>query len=276
MMSWSMEVKFGISSWSYPWAVGVRKGPRPEKRMSALDLVEQTYALGVRLLHITDNLPLENLPWETMIRLKRTSNQLGVRIEVGTRGADVDHLYKFLEIAQFLGSPIVSLIPVKTGKKVLLSEIEENLRSVLSEFEKAGVMITLVNQEAYKSLEYRKLMERINHPSLRMCLDLANALGAMEGPEYVMQELGPWCGSYHFRDVVIIRSGPLMGFTVEGRPSGQGQLSLPWALGELKKYDVEHNTIIELWPPWQGSIEETTELEKKWVAESIDYFNSLA
>ena len=272
----SKEVKLGISSLSYPWAVGVRKGPRLRIRMSAFDLLEQAHALGVKFLQIADNLPLENLPWETMIRLKRTASELGIKILVGTRGTGKDHLYKFLEITQFLGSPILGVIPDIFGKREVLSEFEENLRTVLPEYEKAGARMVLENLEVYKTQEYKKLMEAVNHPNLRICLDLANALGAMEGPEYVMQELGPYCGNYHFKDVVVTRSETQIGFSVEGRPCGQGQLSLPWALEQLRQYGIDHTTILVLWPPWQGSIEKTVELEKQWVAESVDYIKSLS
>jgi len=270
-----MEFRFGISSWSYPWAVGVRKGPRPVKIMSALDLVEQAHKLDVGILQIADNMPLENLPWESMIKLKRTASELGVKIEIGTKGTKKEHLHKFLEIAQFLGTDLVRVLPAIFGKRAALSEVESNLRAVLPEYEEAGIMMVLENQEAYMAAEFKELMEHIDHPNLRICLDLANALGAMEGPEYVMQELGPWCGNFHFKDVVVVRGETVMGFTVEGRPSGQGDLSLPWALKQLKGFGVEHSTIIELWPPWQGSIEETTALEKKWVEESVAYMKSL-
>ena len=118
-------------------------------------------------------------------------------------------------------------------------------------------------------------MEKINHPNLRICLDLANALGAMEGPEYVMEKLGPWCGNFHFKDVVVVRSQTLMGFTVEGRPSGEGQIPVEWALEQLGKYGIDHTTIIELWPPWQGDISSTVKLEEKWVAQSVDFMKTL-
>ena len=270
-----MKFQFGISSWSFPWAVGVRKGPRPGRCMGAHDLVENAHQLEVDLVQIADNLPLENLPWESMIRLKRTASEMGVKIEIGTKGTQKDHLHKFLEIAQFLGTDLVRVLPAIFGKRAALSEVESNLRAVLPAYKEAGVVMVLENQEAYKAIEYRELMEDINHPNLRVCLDLANALGALEGPEYVMQELGPWCGNFHFKDVLVSRGETVMGFTVEGRPAGQGSLSLPWALGKLMDFGIEHTTILELWPPWQGSIEETIALEKKWVGESVAYMKSL-
>jgi sugar phosphate isomerase/epimerase len=243
--------------------------------MGALDLVEKAYQLEVDLVQIADNLPLENLPWESMIKLKRTASELGVKIEIGTRGTKKEHLHKFLEIAQFLGTDLVRVLPAIFGKRVAISELEDNLRAALPEYDEAGVAMVLENQEAYKAAEYRELMERINHPNLRICLDFANALGALEGPGHVMEELGPWCGNFHFKDIAVVRGETAIGFTIEGRPAGQGILSLPWALEKLKEYGIEHTTIIELWPPWQGSMDETMELEKKWVEESVAYMKSL-
>ena len=66
--------QFGISSWTYPWAVGVSKGPRLKRRLGVLDILENARSLGVGLVQYSDNLPLENLPWETMVKLKRVSS----------------------------------------------------------------------------------------------------------------------------------------------------------------------------------------------------------
>ena len=54
--------KIGISSWTFPWAVGVNKGPRPEKLMSVFDLLNKARELQVPVLQIADYLPLELLP----------------------------------------------------------------------------------------------------------------------------------------------------------------------------------------------------------------------
>lgn len=273
-MSDNTGFRFGISSWSFPWAVGVRNAPRPGKKMTAEALVQKAHEMGVKIVQIADNLPLENLPWESMIRLKRTAGELGIKIEVGTKGIRKEHLEKFLEVAEFIGSGLVRVLPAIFGKRIPVEELEKNLLEVLPDYEKAGVNLVLENQETYKAEEYRELMERIYHPNLRICLDLANALGAMEGPEHVMQLLGPWTKNFHFKDVEIIRGATAMGFTIEGRPAGKGQLSLPWALERLKGYGAEHTTIIELWPPWLGSIEETIELERQWVEESVNYLKT--
>lgn len=274
-MTDNRKPKFGISTWSYPWAVGVTKGPRLAKRLSVFDVLENARELGVELIQYADNLPLEELPWETLVKLKRIAHDYGIHMEVGTKGTEPRHLRKFLEIANYLHSPILRTLPALFGDHVPLGQIEQNLIEVLPDFEKEGVVITLENQEAYRSEELAGLMEKINHPNLRICLDLANALGAMEGPEHVMSHLGPWCGNFHLKDVMVTRSQNLMEFLVEGRPAGQGKLPVKWALERLKEYGVEHTTILELWPPWQGHIDSTVKLEREWVGQSVNYMKTL-
>jgi sugar phosphate isomerase/epimerase len=274
-MEENLKNKLGISSWSFPWAVGVSKGPRLKRRMDVLELMEKAGELGVGLVQIADNLPLEDLPWETLVKCKRFASETGIHIEVGTKGLEPDHLMKFLEIAHFMHSPILRTIPEIFSERIDLKEIEANLRQVLPEFEKAGITIVLGNQEAYKAEELANLMESINHPNLKICLDLANALGSLEGPEYVMEKLGPWCGNFHFKDIKVIRAQTLMGFSIEGRPSGEGQIPIQWALDQLRGYEIDHSTIIELWPPWQGDISSTVKLEEKWVAQSIEFMKGL-
>ncbi len=55
------EFKFGLSSWSYPWSIGVANGPQPAKKMTSLQLIEEAASLGVNLVQIADNFPLESL-----------------------------------------------------------------------------------------------------------------------------------------------------------------------------------------------------------------------
>jgi L-ribulose-5-phosphate 3-epimerase UlaE len=98
---------------------------------------------------------------------------------------------------------------------------------------------------------------------------LANALGKMEGPYYVFEQMMPYCANYHFKDIEIIRSPTLMGFSVNGKPSGLGQIPVKWVLNKLKSNNMFPSVIIELWPPLQEDIDKTIELENNWATESV-------
>ena len=261
--------KIGISSWTFPWAVGVNKGPRPEKLMSVFDLLNKARELQVPVLQIADNLPLELLPEAELDELAKRAEAWDISIEIGTKGIDVDRLLRFLEIAKKFKSPILRTLPALFGKTAVFDEVKRNLAEVLPEFEKAGVIIVLENTEAFTAAEYVALMNEVNHPNLRLCVDLANALGKMEGPKYVFEQMLPYCANYHFKDVEIIRSRTLMGFSVNGKPSGQGQIPVKWVLNKLKSNKMFPSVIIELWPPLQESIDKTIALENDWAAESV-------
>jgi len=267
--------QFGISSLSYPWAVGMAKGPRLKRRLSAFELLEKARDLGVGLVQIADNLPLDDMPWETMVRLKRMASEYEISLEVGTTGTDREHLLKFLEIAHFLKSPILRTGQSDTETHLGIIGIEKRIRDIIPEFEKAGIIMALENQESHSSAELAKLIVNVNHPNLRVCLDLSRALGAMEGPREVLDELGPLCGNLLYRDVVVINSQSSLGYTVEGRPAGKGLIPVKWALEKLRGYEIDHTTIIELWPPWQGDIETTVRMENDWVAESVAFMRNL-
>ena len=67
----------------------------------------------------------------------------------------------------------------------------------------------------------------------------------------------------------------MMGFTIEGRPAGQGQLDIPWLLETVRNAALtDFNVILELWPPEQKTLQQTIDLEQAWAVESIRYLRS--
>jgi len=266
--------KLGISSWSFPWAIGAASGPQPDEKMTPIQLLEKAKELGVTIVQIADNLPIENLTSTQMQELKTFAKENNIRIEVGTKGVDPEHLHRMLEISRYLESPILRTIPAIFGRKIEMIELEENIRNVLSRFQNEGVTIVLENTEAFLVAEYADLMDRVNHPNFRMCVDMANAIGRFEGPHYVIDTLSKYCANFHFKDINITRSPSLMGFKIEGTVSGQGNMPLKYALGELAKLGFFTSVIIELWPPLQANFNHTTKLEQQMVEESVLFMKS--
>lgn len=269
------DVKFGISSWTYPWSVGVANGPVPPSKLTVMDLLQKAIALDVKILQIADNLPLEKLSQAELLEFRTAATANNISIEVGTKGIDAEHLMNFLDIAVFLKSTVVRTLPGSINHKADLSEVEINLRKVLPAYQRAGVVIVLENYEAFTAIEYVDLMQGINHPNLRMCIDLANALGKMEEPYYFMEKLAPFCGNFHFKDFEVVRSQSFLGFSVVGKPAGEGVIPVKWVMSQLMKYDLYPSMIIEAWPPFQENIEETIKMENEWAKQSVDYLRTL-
>ena len=267
--------RFGIGSWCYPWSMGVAKGPQPDRKMTALELLERAVELEVGLVQFADNCPLEELTPAELDSLAAyaASNQLDM--EVGTKGIEETHLLRMLEIAGQLGSPILRVLPAFFGSSALMDEVERRIRNVIPHFEHAGITMVLENTEAFRAAEYAALIERIDHPRFRMCLDLANALGIMEGPEFVMDKLISYVGNFHFKDVKVKRSETVIGFTVYGTPAGEGDLSLPWILEQFGSHGVQTSVIIEHWPIYEENMQRTMQLEEEWTRKSVAYMRSV-
>src|ERR1700722_3746295 len=54
--------KFGIASWSLPWAIGVHGYPLPERPLGFTGLLEKAVEANAAVVQIADNLPLHELP----------------------------------------------------------------------------------------------------------------------------------------------------------------------------------------------------------------------
>ena len=91
----------------------------------------------------------------------------------------------------------------------------------------------------------------------------------------MVAELGPHVVNLHVKDFSIARPDHKMGFTVEGRPAGQGRLDVPWLLETLRGMERTPNIVLELWTPPQETLQETIALEDDWARSSIEYLGGL-
>jgi sugar phosphate isomerase/epimerase len=87
--------------------------------------------------------------------------------------------------------------------------------------------------------------------------------------------LGEYVVNLHIKDFSIRRQSHNLGFIVEGRPAGKGQLDIPWLLERLRSYGRDFNAILELWPPPELTVEDTIRKENMWVSESVRYLRTL-
>ncbi len=267
--------KIGIGSWTYPWAVGTIPERRPETPLKPIDLVHRAHALGVGVVQILDNLPMDRLSRAELDELRRAAEDCSVDLQIGTRGVEPDHLRRYLEIACRVGSRLVRTMGGWNGKPAPLPIMEQSLRDVLPDFGDAAVLLALENYEAYRTSDLANLVRAINHPFLGICFDLTNSLGALENIEEILQNLLPLAVNVHLKEFTIERMAHLMGFAFTGRPTGQGRLPLDRIFAELRRLDRRPDVIIELWTPFSQSLSETLTLEESWAKQSVTYLKGL-
>jgi sugar phosphate isomerase/epimerase len=268
--------RIGIGSWTYPWAAGTVGNCRPENPMSASGLVRQAAELGVKVVQIVDNLPLDELTITELKDLRKLSQDYEIELQVGTRGVDSSHLLKYLEIALQLGARLIRTMERSQGLPADISAIEKNISLVLPEFIQAGVSIALENYEAYSTGDLARLINTVKNPNLGVCLDVVNSLGALESTDQILDNLAAVTINLHLKDFTIQRLDHLMGFAFLGRPVGQGRLPLEQIFKRLAQFHRRPDVIIELWTPFSKTLEETLTLERAWATESLHHLSTLA
>jgi sugar phosphate isomerase/epimerase len=267
-------MKLGISSYTFTWAIGVPGHP-PAHPMSALNLLEKAQALGVGVVQIADNLPLHKLLPPAITVLAKRAATAKIDIEVGTRGIALDHLHTYLDLAVQLGSPILRVVVDTADHHPTPDEVVATVKAFVPTLEAAGVTLAIENHDRFTSARLVKILRYIDSDRVGVCLDTVNSFGALEPPAIVVQTLGPWTVNLHVKDFAITRATHQMGFTIEGRPAGQGRLDVPWLLATLGALDRDTNAILELWTPPESSLTATIAKEQAWAVESIDYLREL-
>jgi len=264
-------MKLGISTYTYTWSVGV-PGSEPEKPWDELILVRKAAELEVNCLQIADNLPLHHMDQQRLLTLKQSAMEAGIDLEVGARGMTRDMLQSYLEIAELLGSSILRFVIDGPDFTPSVEKVIEIVRSAVPELERRGIRLAIENHDRFRAREFLDIVQGSQCENVGICLDPVNSMGAGEGIETITSFLAPHTFNLHIKEFIVERHPHMMGFTIEGRPVGQGQLSLAWMLEQLGPQC--RSAILESWTPPEESIEKTIAKEASWAIESIKYLKT--
>ncbi len=268
-------MRLGIGTYACTWAIGVPGHPAPAQAMNAHCFLDWAAELGLGVVQIADNLPLDSLSWTELQDLVRHADSAGITIEVGTRGIEPSHIRNYLGIARECRSPLLRVVVDSAQHHPSADEVVQILRCELPEFESSGVILAIENHDRLTSRVLVRILHQLQSDFVGVCLDTVNSFGALEGPEVVVTTLAPWVVNLHLKDFQVRRASHLMGFQVEGCPAGQGQLNIAWLMSKLREQRRDPNAIIELWPSPEESIEETIEKERSWARSSVEYLRAL-
>jgi len=263
-------MKLGIGTYAYMWSIGF-PGAHSEKPLGALDLLSRARELGVGLVQIGPNLPLDGLSSADLSAIADRADKWGIQLELATRGLANDQLGSQLALCKKLGAKLLRTIPEMDGGRVATpAEIVARLRSITPVLAASKVKLALENGKI-PAEQLRHILETLASSWLGITLDTVNSLAIPEGWREVAKILAPYTLCLHVKDFIVQRAWHMMGFIVEGRPAGRGQLDIPWLLNMLKSAGSSPSVILEVWPPEQKTLQETIALEHSWVSESIPY-----
>lgn len=262
----------GLSSYTYGWAIGV-PGHEPAHPMDEQDLLVRAHRHGVNLVQVCDNLPLLRLPADRLDRFAKRAADEAVGIELGSRRLTVDHATEMIALAGRVRAELIRFVIDGPDFWPAPAEVLETLRRIAPRLD--GVRLGIENHDRFSAKTLRSIIQEAGSDRIGICLDTANSLGAGEGMATVLAELAPFTINLHVKDFQITRLPHQMGFTVEGRPAGEGMLDLPGVLDELRRHGRCRTAVLELWTPPEASLDATITKEAGWAARSLEYLKPL-
>jgi 3-oxoisoapionate decarboxylase len=267
-------MQLGLSTYTYTWAIGV-PGSQPEKPMSVFELIGTAKFLGINVVQIADNLPLEKFSVPELVQIKQFADNLEIRIEVGARHMSLERIQQYLQIARLMDSPILRFVIDGPGFEPSLKEVIELIREIVPQLKEHKIQLAIENHDRFKSYEFAQMITETDPEWVGICLDSVNSMGAGEGIEEVVRTLAPFTINLHLKEFVIKRVSHKMGFVIEGLPAGEGMLNIPSLLETIEKTGKCKSAILELWTPPSETLEQTIRKENEWAEKSIQNLKKL-
>jgi len=267
-----MTSELGLGTYSFFWE-GARALPdgSTAEPLPLVGMLERTAQLGLGLFQICDYAPLLGFSATELREVRSRADELGIRLELGTKGVGPQHLHSFLEFAEVLGARYVRSMVFAPGSRPTLVEAERMLRETLPAFEAAGVRLGLETYEQVSSRDLVGLVESIGSDALGICLDPANTVAALENPREVVERCAPHVNGIHVKDFAFSRRDGWVGFTLAGARMGEGLLDYAHLVETVRPAERDITRIVEHWLPWQGDLHSTVELERNWTSHNVRY-----
>ncbi len=267
-------MQLGISSYTYTWSIGVGD-QKPSSPMDAHGLLQKAKELGVNLVQLADNIPLDTWTEEQLREFGHKANDMGIGLEVGARGLTPERLTQYIHIAKILESPFLRFVIDGGDYEPDHETIQNIILEGLSALDDAGIPLAIENHDRFLSKELVQFIHQTSPLQVGICLDSVNSLGAGEGIQEVLDQLIPLTLNFHIKDFSIKRKDHQMGFEVVGTPAGEGFLDIPGTIKKLKHFRRCRSCTLELWTPPERDIEETMKKEQEWAKQSVGYLQSL-
>lgn len=260
----------GIGSFAFGWAI-----PHASPAFDEHALLRFAAQHGAAVVQLADNLPVHTFDEARLASLAEGATGAGIRIELGARGLTESHLETYLALCVRCRSEMLRFVADGEGYEPDADDLAALLRNAVPALDRAGVTLALENHDRFGAATLRGIVESAGSPRVGVCLDTANSFGAGEGLDAVTATLAPVTVNLHVKDVSIRRLPYLMGFTIEGRPLGQGQLPIAAAIRAVHERGRCGSAILEAWTPPSARIEETISRELSGAESGIEVLKAL-
>lgn len=260
----------GLGTYAFFW----QHSDRVQQPLSLEGAFHATRELGVELFQICDYAPLEHMSDAQLADAASAARDLGLTIELGTKGIAPAHLMRFLRLAELFDARVVRGMLYGADSRPTLTEAEHHLREALPAYEAADVTLALETYEQVATADLVALVDSFGSPQLGICLDPGNVVARLESPRDAVELAAPVVVNVHVKDFAFARQDGWVGFTYSGAPMGTGLHDYPHLLEAVRPRERGINEIVEHWLPWQGDPETTIRTEREWTRTTLEYLRS--
>ncbi|CEG99066.1 Xylose isomerase domain protein TIM barrel [Propionibacterium freudenreichii] len=261
------QSRVGISTYALFWESSDHC-PRP---ITLAGMIDRAADMGCNVLQICDFEPIEHQSGRQLAELRSHADDRGVRLELGTRGIDPSHLARNLDLCEALGVRLLrSMVPAafSGGRR---GDALEELAKIADRLDAQGVELALETYEQFATSDLVSLVAEMDDPHIGIALDPANTVANLELPNDVITMCAPFTLNLHVKDFDFTREEGWVGFHYSGAPMGQGLLDYAHEMSQVRPVARGISQIVEHWLPWQGDIETTIDVERRWTEQTITH-----
>lgn len=229
------DLKLALFSYSYRMAFGSHDF-KPATKMNLFQYIEHAKALGFQGVQL-DLTHLASYEAAYLAEIRAAAASRGLYIEYGSTLVEQEHTSKQLDVAHQLGAALMRTymgfsrferttnVLAETTKSVAV------LRSLAPKAADLGLHIAIENHCDATVDELKSVIERVDSPTVGVCVDLGNFLIHQENPVASVTKLAPHIINTHFKDYDMKMMN--WGFKSFGVPLGEGVIDLAAVLAIL-------------------------------------------
>ena len=257
----------GLSTYAFVWRAS-SAAPRP---MDLAAMLEETRSLGGDVFQICDYPAVESMSRTELRAVRDHAADLGIELELGTRGISLAHLDRYRELAAVLGASFVRTMLRTADHNPSTAEAVALLSDAVPRYRDQGVTLGLETYEQVPTAELLTVVQAVDSPHLGVCLDPGNCVARLELPDYVVGAVAPYVVNMHVKDFAFTRKEGWVGFSLAGCPLGTGLLDYDALIRVVCPGHKGINQIVEHWLPPSADIEETCRTEQEWTRHSVKF-----
>jgi sugar phosphate isomerase/epimerase len=241
--------------------------------MPLVEFIARARDWGLDGVQIADNVAPEKLSDGEIDIIFAEARRSNLELQWGFEGWDSVIIDRLLEISQHTQARLLravfggEMFPDGMSRAEKVERALTEVSGLLPKLEEINLILAIENHFDLTTDEVFAVVETLNHPLVRVCLDTTNGLGELERPSETVAKLGAVSVAMHFKDFTIAKI--IGGYQILGSPVGEGNQDCRAVLKQALQINPDIEVCIELGMPWPEDRSRMTAIETRWVETSV-------